>query len=94
MQNNEHINVTRKCGCSVEAEMTRRARKHELIARAYRRRNEFITRGRLSISLGGSRQDPVAFCLDHTAPADYPDDGKHERCAAVPWCFYYVVYVY
>lgn len=69
----------RKCGCSVETEAPRRARKHELIARAYRRRGEFAARGRLSISLGGSRQDPVAFCLDHTEPADYPDDPKHER---------------
>lgn len=59
--------------------MTRRARKHELIARAYRRRGEFAARGRLSISLGGSRPDPVGLCLDHTSPIDYPDDGKHER---------------
>ncbi|XP_013199378.2 protein smoothened isoform X1 [Amyelois transitella] len=70
--------LARKCGCSVETEVTRRARKHELIARAYRRRGEFAARGRLSISLGGSRQDPVGFCLDHTSPMDYPDDGKHE----------------
>ncbi|XP_046969794.1 protein smoothened isoform X1 [Vanessa cardui] len=70
--------MAKKCGCSVEAELTRRARKHELIARAYKRRNEFITRGRLSISLGGSRQDPVGFCLDNTSPIDYPDDAKHE----------------
>nr|XP_032519081.1 protein smoothened isoform X2 [Danaus plexippus plexippus] len=69
--------MAKKCGCSVEADMTRRAHKHELIARAYRRRNEFITRGRLSISLGGSRQDPVGFCLDNS-PADYPEDAKHE----------------
>ncbi|CAG4952021.1 unnamed protein product [Colias eurytheme] len=70
--------MAKKCGCSVEAEMTRRARKHELIARAYRRRNEFMARGRLSISLGGSRQDPVGLCLDHTSPIDCPDDAKHE----------------
>ncbi|XP_039756046.1 protein smoothened isoform X1 [Pararge aegeria] len=74
--------MAKKCGCSVEADVTRRARKHELIARAYKRRNEFITRGRLSISLGGSRQDPVGFCLDNTSPVDYPEDAKHEseRC--------------
>ncbi|XP_063537085.1 protein smoothened isoform X2 [Cydia strobilella] len=71
--------LARKCGCSVEAETTRRARKHELIARAYRRRGEFAARGRLSISLGGSRQDPVALGLDHTEPIDYPDN-KHESC--------------
>ncbi|XP_028168691.1 protein smoothened isoform X1 [Ostrinia furnacalis] len=70
--------LARKFGCSVEAEVTRRARKHELIARAYRRRGEFAARGRLSISLGGSRQDPVGLCLDHTSPIDYPDDAKHE----------------
>ncbi|XP_022822897.1 protein smoothened-like isoform X2 [Spodoptera litura] len=70
--------LARKCGCSVEAEVTRRARKHELIARAYRRRGEFAARGRLSISLGGSRQDPVGLCIDPTSPADYPDDAKHE----------------
>ncbi|CAH2261596.1 jg13656 [Pararge aegeria aegeria] len=70
--------MAKKCGCSVEADVTRRARKHELIARAYKRRNEFITRGRLSISLGGSRQDPVGFCLDNTSPVDYPEDAKHE----------------
>ncbi|XP_034834855.1 protein smoothened-like isoform X2 [Maniola hyperantus] len=70
--------MAKKCGCSVEADVTRRARKHELIARAYKRRNEFITRGRLSISLGGSRQDPVGFCLDNTSPIDYPEDAKHE----------------
>lgn len=63
----------------MEAEVTRRARKHELIARAYRRRGEFAARGRLSISLGGSRQDPVGLCIDPTSPADYPDDAKHER---------------
>ncbi|PZC78901.1 protein smoothened isoform X2 [Helicoverpa armigera] len=70
--------LARKCGCSVEEEVTRRARKHELIARAYRRRGEFAARGRLSISLGGSRQDPVGLCIDPTSPTDYPDDAKHE----------------
>ncbi|XP_050682217.1 protein smoothened isoform X2 [Leptidea sinapis] len=70
--------MAKKCGCSVEAEMRRRARKHELIARAYRRRNEFLTRGRLSISLGGSRADPVGLCLEHTSPGDCVDDCKHE----------------
>ncbi|XP_059052544.1 protein smoothened-like isoform X2 [Achroia grisella] len=70
--------LARKCGCSVESEVTRRARKHELIARAYRRRGEFAARGRLSISLGGSRQDPVGLCIDHTSPIDYPEDAKHE----------------
>ncbi|KAL4709030.1 hypothetical protein ACJJTC_005891 [Scirpophaga incertulas] len=70
--------LARKFGCSVEAEVSRRARKHELIARAYRRRGEFAARGRLSISLGGSRQDPVGLCLDHTSPIDCPEDGKHE----------------
>ncbi|XP_030040385.1 protein smoothened isoform X2 [Manduca sexta] len=71
--------LARKCGCSVEEEVTRRAHKHELIRRAYRRRAEFAARGRLSISLGGSRQDPVGLCLDHTSPIDYPEDAKHER---------------
>ncbi|GBP16703.1 Protein smoothened [Eumeta japonica] len=71
--------LARKCGCSVEVEATqRRARKHELIARAYRRRGEFAERGRLSISLGGSRQDPVGLCLDHSVPIDCADDAKHE----------------
>ncbi|XP_041981977.1 protein smoothened [Aricia agestis] len=70
--------MAKKCGCSVQPELTRRARKHELIARAYRRRNEFLARGRLEISLGGSRQDPVGFCLDNTSPIDYVEDGKHE----------------
>lgn len=71
--------LARKCGCSVEAEQNqRRARKHELIARAYRRRGEFAARGRLSISLGGSRQDPVGLCIDHSSPIDYADDAKHE----------------
>ncbi|XP_028041486.1 protein smoothened-like isoform X2 [Bombyx mandarina] len=70
--------LARKCGCSVDEEITRRAQKHELIRRAYRRRAEFAARGRLSISLGGSRQDPVGLCLDHTSPIDYPEDAKHE----------------
>lgn len=70
--------LVRKFGCSVEAE-ERRARKHELIARAYRRRGEFAARGRVSISLGGSRQDPVGLCLDQTEPLDYPYNAKHER---------------
>ncbi|XP_073961888.1 protein smoothened-like isoform X3 [Choristoneura fumiferana] len=71
--------LARKFGCSVEAE-ERRARKHELIARAYRRRGEFAARGRVSISLGGSRQDPVGLCLDQTEPLDYPYNAKHESC--------------
>ncbi|CAG9111901.1 unnamed protein product [Plutella xylostella] len=71
--------LARKCGCSVEAEAgARRAHKHELIARAYRRRDVLRDHGRLSISLGRSRQDPVGLFLDNTAPIDYPDDAKYE----------------
>ncbi|KPI96978.1 Protein smoothened [Papilio xuthus] len=69
--------MARKCGCSVEADGTRRARKDELIARAYRRRGEFAARGRISISLGASRQDPVGLGLDR-APIDCHTDDKHE----------------
>lgn len=64
----------------MEAEAgARRAHKHELIARAYRRRDVLRDHGRLSISLGRSRQDPVGLFLDNTAPIDYPDDAKYER---------------